>query len=126
MMERLLCSLIGGSIAITVFLPPQQFANSLQSRSKYQCLETSLKQPKKLTWNHKILQIARTILSKGKKSDDIAIRNLNIPQDFPIQDNIDWAYGSTERTMEHNRKPRTNCGSTEKLISDKKKNMPKS
>lgn len=43
---------------------------------------------------------------------------------FPIQDNIDWAYGSTEKTMEHNRKPRTNCISTEKLISDKKK-LPK-
>lgn len=59
-------------------------------------------------------------LEQRKKSDDITIPNLNIPQDFPIQDIIDWAYGSTERTMEHNRKPRTNCVSTEKLISDKK------
>lgn len=59
-------------------------------------------------------------LEQRKKSDGIAIPDLNIPQGFPIQDNIDWAHGSTGRTMVPNRKPGTNSISTEKLISDKK------
>lgn len=63
-------------------------------------------------------------LEQRKKSDGITIPDLNISQGFPIQDNIDWAYGSTERTMVPNRKPGTNSISTEKLISDQKK-MPK-
>lgn len=65
----------------------------------------------------------QNIIEQRKKSDGITIPDLNIPQDFPIQDNIDWAYGSTKRKMVPHRKPRTNSISTEKLISDQKNRL---